>query len=226
MRTYVVGLVLALMVGCGNKPMSDVEICKRAMDVYYKGKDAPERAVAADRLRCEEALKGTKWVDVHVSKLYRCWASVKDVRDSLLCEKSADAEYTCATINAQPGHEKVDCTTWSRAAVGCYLENLEKAARMEHCDTELRADAALRANEDLKKKLDDLQAEADQIDKEYSAALEAYKTASDVEKKALDEKLIELQKRKAAFIEAARRATHGDGSEPAIKVCPPGQPIC
>jgi hypothetical protein len=97
--------------------------------------------------------------------------------------------------------------------------------------------AALQAqadNEALKKEVDRLAAEGEALDKEYATTLEAYKNADEAQKKALDEKLKRLQAEKQANTEAkknARQGKPGGGGKtapagPALKLCPPGQPIC
>ena len=78
------------------------------------------------------------------------------------------------------------------------------------------------AHEHQKAERDRLAAEGEALDKDYSAALEAYKTATGAEKSTLDEKLKDLQGRRQANTAAKLKAMGG----PRLKVCPPGQPIC
>jgi colicin import membrane protein len=103
--------------------------------------------------------------------------------------------------------------------------------------TELARAQALQAqqdNEALKKELDRLAAEGEALDKEYATTLEAYKNADEAQKKALDEKLKRLQAEKQANTEAKKNVRQGKAggagktapAGPALKLCPPGQPIC
>lgn len=141
MRTYRVAL-LVLLVSCGRngESLSDVEVCKRAMAWYYSGKGASERAIAADRLRCEDVLRGDKWMDVHMEKIYRCIAAANESRDALLCERSADSDFSCEAIKMQKGHEAVDCAKWPPDAVRCYLEWIDDTeGRMRECSAAIQA---------------------------------------------------------------------------------------
>ncbi len=109
-------------------------------------------------------------------------------------------------------------------------ENEKKTQMARAAQAQAEQDA-----QNLKAELDRLQAEGERLDKEYTTTLEAYKNADEAQKKALDDKLAKIKAEKAAntagMEKAKSRKTGGGGGKtapagPALKLCPPGQPIC